>query len=108
MPGTAGLLAADVAKVITTVMAWKGDARTTWVGPAKERIEHPGDSRWIGVTTSMGHTGVSLHAGRTRDGVCLSPEAHSERLDGTDQAALALAVRRPWEQLNALEQKKSL
>ncbi|MGW1776266.1 hypothetical protein [Streptomyces sp. NPDC002104] len=105
MPDTAGLLAADVAQMIITVMNWQDDTRTTWVGPTMERIEHSGDGRWIGITSSMGHTWVSLHAGLIRDGVFASPVAHSERLDGTDQAVLALAVRRLWKQLDDLGQK---
>ncbi|GGV51084.1 hypothetical protein [Streptomyces spectabilis] len=104
-----GLLAADVAKTIITVMGWQR-ARTKWFGPQQERIEHHDDGRWIGVTSSVSHTWVTLHAGRIRaDGTFADSEADSKRLDGTDQAALALAARQLWERLDELEPpKKSL
>ncbi|TJZ41218.1 hypothetical protein FCH28_37680 [Streptomyces piniterrae] len=103
-----GLSAEDVAKTIINVMGWQETARTRWFTMDQERIEHHGDSRWIGVTSSLHHTWVTLHAGRIRDGEFTAPEAESDRLDGTDQAVLALAARRLWERLDGLEQEKSL
>ncbi|MCL7382219.1 hypothetical protein [Streptomyces sp. 35G-GA-8] len=102
-----GLLAADVAKTIISVMGWQ-TVRTTWLAPDQERIEHHDDGRWIGVTSSLQSTWVTLHAGRIRDGEFAAPEVDSDRLDGADQAVLALAVRRLWERLDGLEQKKHL
>ncbi|MEU6664271.1 2'-5' RNA ligase family protein [Streptomyces sp. NPDC046821] len=106
-----GLHAGDVAQTIINVMGWQTATSSTWVSPEMERIEHRGDQRWIGVSSSLMHTGVSLSAGRIHDGQYASPEARSSgRLDGSDQAALALAVRRLWERLDGLEQtnEKSL
>jgi len=100
-----GLLARDVAVTIIRVMGWQTAARTSAFGIDQERIEHPGDGRWIGVTSSLHHTWVTLHAGRIRAGEFAAPEVESGRLDGADQAVLALAVRRLWERLDGLEEK---
>ncbi|WP_181785307.1 hypothetical protein [Streptomyces phytophilus] len=101
-----GLLATDVAKTIIEVMQWEKTATSRWFGPRQERIEIPGDQRWIGVTSSLLSKWVSLHAGRIDGEEFLSPEVHSKRVDGTDQAALALATRQVWEELDRQDAAK--
>jgi hypothetical protein len=89
------------ADLIIDGCGWRGSARTGGGALSEQiRIVHEPDARWLGITGSVFHGGVTLFAGRINaDGTFADAEAHADAY-GLDAGQLVAATRGLWERLD--------
>lgn len=92
----------QAAELITEGCGWTGTARTMGGALSEQiRIVREPDGRWLGITGSPFHAGVTLHVGRTNaDGSYADAEAESDVLYGLNAGRLVAATRELWARLD--------
>lgn len=91
------------ADLIIEGCGWTGVARTTGGALSEQiRIVHEPDGRWLGITGSLFHGGVTLFVGRIKDdGTFADPEANSDQLYGLDGDRLVAETLKLLQRLEA-------